>query len=64
MARAARRLAKKEERLAERRARSEQATKDKAKRAEERLQLKEDDQSRRWKAALRVLPKQVKETDT
>ena len=42
LARAARRLAKKEERWAERRARSEQANRNKAIKAEERLQLKEE----------------------
>ena len=61
LARAARRLAMKEERLAERRARSEQATLDKAKRAEERLQLQEEAREAReaavaaWEARARLV---------
>ena len=54
LARAARRLAMKEERLAERRARSEQATKDKAIRAEERLQLQEEAREAREARARRA----------
>ena len=55
--RAARRLAMKEERLAERRARLEQATKDKAIRAEKRLQLKEAREAAvaAWEARARLV---------